>query len=107
MLEAAHALSHRSKYAEARASASHLLSEMEGALGDEAEELLLLLFAMGQVTLHSGELGDSNSIMLRTLTVSEKHHGEEGLETCTHRTRSVSRVPLLFSPSVGLFLVPI
>ena len=75
------------RYAEARSSAGRVLCEMEVALGTGAEVLLRPLYVMGVSAIHSGELGDSYSIMLRTLTISVKHHGEEGLVTCKHRTQ--------------------
>ena len=75
------------RYAEARSSAGRVLSEMEGALGTEVEELLGPLGVIGHAAMQAGELGDSYTIMLRTLTISEKHFGEEGLVTCHYRSQ--------------------
>ena len=51
----------------------------------EAEELIDPLFLLVQTTLRRGQLDDPYTIMLRALTICEKHHGEEGLETCQMR----------------------
>ena len=81
------------KPAEARASGERLLAAIEGVLGPEAEELLMPLDVIGQATRRAGHLADSYTVMLRTLTVSEKHHGEEGLFTCQLRTQiGMSRI---------------
>ena len=85
--DAAFALANAGKYAEARASAERLLATIEKALGPEAEELLGPLDALSFVTRRAGQLDDSYTIMLRTLNISEKHHGEEGLVTCQLRTQ--------------------
>ena len=99
-------LSNAGKYAEARASVVLLLKTMEGALGPEAEELLPPLDVLSYVTRRSGQLADSYTIMLRTLNISEKHHGEEGMYTCHLRSKIgafellsiISILPLSASP---------
>ena len=80
-------LGNAGKYAEARASIERLIKTIEGALGPEAEELLPPLDVLSFVTRGSGQLADSYTIMLRTLNISEKHHGEEGMTTCVLRTK--------------------
>ena len=92
------------KLAVARASGVRLVASIEGALGPEAEELLEPLSVIGQSTLHSGELADSYTVMLRTLTISEKHHGEEGLVTCRHRTQIGELSKLSPPPAPRIFL---
>ena len=84
---AANALGNAGKYAEARTSAECLLKTIEGALGPEAEELLDPLDVLSVVTRKAGQLADSYTIMLRTLNISEKHHGEEGMRTCLLRSK--------------------
>ena len=85
--KAANDLGHAGQYAEARACAERLLASIEGVLGLEAEELLAPLQVLSAVTRRAGHLDDSYTIMLRTLNISEKHHGEEGLMTCHLRTK--------------------
>ena len=74
------------KYEEALASSRRVLASMEGAIGKEAEELLYPLRVIGDALRRSGRLDDAYNVMIRSMTLSEKHHGEEGLETCRLRT---------------------
>ena len=84
--QAACDLLHAGKFAEARASTEQLVATIEGVLGLEAEELLEPLGLLSDVTRRAGQLADSYTIMLRTLNISEKHHGEEGMYTCRLRS---------------------
>ena len=86
-LSAAVAHASRGRYAEARSLMERLAVEIEKALGPDTEELLEPLSVIGHATREAGLLADSFTVMLRTLTISEKHHGEEGLVTCRHRTQ--------------------
>ena len=74
------------KYDEALASSRRVLSSMEGAMGKEAEELLYPLRVIGGTLIRSGRLDDAYNVMMRSMTLCEKHHGEEGMETCQLRT---------------------
>ena len=80
-------LGNSGKYAEARTSVERLIKTLEGSLGPEAEELLGPLEVLSYATCSAGQLADSYTIMLRTLNISEKHHGEEGMRTCHLRTK--------------------
>ena len=80
--QAACDLANAGKFAEARASTERLIATIEGALSPEAVELLAPLGLLSDVTCRAGQLADSYTIMLRTLNISEKHHGEDGLMTC-------------------------
>ena len=74
------------KYAEARTSMASVVAEVEGALGKEAEELLAPLRLLASSHRRAGRLDDAYTVMMRAMTLCEKHHGEEGLATCKMRT---------------------
>ena len=74
------------KYDEALASLRRVLAPMEGAMGKEAEELLEPLGIIGDALIRSGRLDDAYNVMIRSMTLCEKHHGEEGMKTCRLRT---------------------
>ena len=74
------------KYEEALASLRRVLSSMEGAMGKEAEQLLYPLEVIGSALSRSGRLDDAYNVMMRSMTLCEKHHGEEGMMTCRLRT---------------------
>ena len=74
------------KYAEALASSRRVLASVEGAMGKEAVELIYPLEVIGYALTRSGRLDDAYNLMMRSMTLSEKHHGEEGMETCELRT---------------------
>ena len=96
--QAALDLANAGKFAESRASAERLLATIEGVLGPEAEDLLGPLDVLSFVTRRAGQLDDSYTIMLRTLNISEKHHGEEGMYTCHLRSKiGVFTAPFDFS----------
>ena len=59
---------------------------MEVALGPEAVELLDALDTLSDITRRAGHLADLYTFMLRTLNISEKHFGEDGLSTCALRS---------------------
>ena len=105
--QAALDLANAGKFAESRASAERLLATIEGVLGVEAEELLGPLDVLSFATRRAGHLDDSYTIMLRTLNISEKHHGEEGMVTCHLRTKIGAFTALFFffsSPLSPCFL---
>ena len=117
--QAACDLAYSGKYAEARASAERLLVTIEEALGPEAEELLVPLEVLNYTTRRAllvplevlnyttrraGQLDDSYTIMLRTLNISEKHHGEEGMVTCRLRT-DIGNLVLYLPNSLSLYLL--
>ena len=79
-------LSNAGKYAEARSSVEHVVAEVVGALGKEAEELVEPLRVLAMAHLTSSHHGDACNVMMRAMTLSEKHHGEEGLDTCELRS---------------------
>ena len=64
-----------------------LLPVIEAALGPEARELVNPLSVISAGHRRLGNLADSYTVMLRTMTVCEKHHGEEGLATCQLRSK--------------------
>ena len=74
------------KYDEALASSQRVLASMEGAMGKEAEELLYPLKLIGSALIRSGRLDDAYNVMIRSMTLCEKHHGEDGMKTCRLRT---------------------
>ena len=74
------------RYSEARTSFKRSVAEIEGALGIEAEELLEPLRLLADTFRRAGLLDDAYNVMMRAMTLSEKHHGEEGLVTCRLRT---------------------
>ena len=74
------------RYAEGRASMERLVGEIERVLGKEAEELVEPLKIIAACFRASGHLADSYTVMMRTLTLCEKHHGEDGYDTCLLRT---------------------
>ena len=61
------------------------MAEVEGALGKEAEELLEPLRLLASSHRRAGRLDDAYTVMMRAMTLCEKHHGEEGLVTCKMR----------------------
>ena len=98
-------LTNSGRYAEAISSLDRLVSEMEWALGKEAEELLDPLRTLAASFERSGRLDDAYNVMMRAMVLSEKHHGEEGRVTCILRStmgelRLVStwKRPILFQP---------
>ena len=84
--DAAIDLSSAGKYVEALALSRRALASMEGAMGKEAEELLYPLEVIGDALFRSDHLDDAYSIMMRSILLCEKHHGEEGMRTCYLRT---------------------
>ena len=74
------------RFTEARSSIQRLLPAIESALGPEAEELVTPLQLICSANRRLGQLADSYTIMLRALTICEKHHGEEGMRTCMLRS---------------------
>ena len=70
------------EFEKATVDLERLLASMEGALGKEAEELLRPLELRAKALLRSGRLDDAYNVMMRSMTLCEKHHGEEGLMTC-------------------------
>ena len=55
--------------------------------GKEAADLVYPLRMVAYALTASGHLDDAYTVMMRALNVSEKHFGEDGLETCQLRTR--------------------
>ena len=74
------------RHAEALATLKTVLASMEGAFGMDAVELLVPLTGIAQSYRFLGELSDSYTVVLRALTICEKHHGEEGMMTCELRS---------------------
>ena len=63
------------------------------ALGPKAEELVNPLGIISDAHCRLGNLADSYTVMLRAMTICEKHHGEEGLVTCQLRSRLGEHLP--------------
>ena len=93
-------LNNAGKYDEALALSRCVLASMEGAMGKEAEELLYPLRVIGDALRRSGCLDDAYNVMMRSMSLCEKHHGEEGMVTCELRTDMGAEVAVaLMSPT--------
>ena len=73
------------KYAVACTSLERVVAEVEGAFSKEAEELLEPLRLLAFSHRRAGHFDDAYTVMMRAMTLCEKHHGEEGLVTCNMR----------------------
>ena len=77
---------------EALASLRRLLPSIEAALGPDARELIDPLGVISEAHRRLGNLADSYTVMLRAMTICEKHHGEEGMATCNIRSNLGERL---------------
>ena len=74
-------------------------------MGKEAEELIYPLEVIGSALTCSGRLDDAYNVMMRSMTLCEKHHGEEGMETCRLRSNmGTVQFQLNSSPCPSLYL---
>ena len=71
-----------------------VVAEVEGALGREAEELVEPLRTLAASLHRAGHLDNAYTVMMRALTLCEKHHGVEGLVTCRMRSVMSESLPL-------------
>ena len=86
-MDAAVVLVNAGKYADTRSLMARLVAEIESSeLGRESEELLDRLRLLAQSFERAGLLDDAYNVMMRAMVLCEKHHGEEGMETCLLRT---------------------
>ena len=64
-----------------------LVPAIEAVVGPGARELLNPLDTISVSYRRIGNLADFYTVMLRAMTVCEKHHGEEGIPTCRLRSK--------------------